>query len=164
MNPTHVVVHSSASAYGDAALIDEWHKARDYASIGYHYVILNGRRVSSTQYDGEIDGIVELGRNENVTGAHAYGMNREAIGICLIGRDGIYTRNQMASIFGLILGTTHRHYIPTVQVIGHLETPHEQAKSINDRKTCPDLDMQHIRATLDRMRAPFDREIMAWGG
>ena len=39
---TEIIVHCSATREGqdiDAATIDEWHKARGWSGIGYHYVI-----------------------------------------------------------------------------------------------------------------------------
>ena len=39
-----IIIHCSDSEFGDAALIDKWHKERGWTGIGYHYVILNGCR------------------------------------------------------------------------------------------------------------------------
>ena len=52
--------------------IRQWHKAKGWSDIGYHYVI---RR----------DGRVEKGRPESRVGAHVAGYNRDSIGICLVG-------------------------------------------------------------------------------
>ena len=38
-----IVIHQSDSAFGNAAVIDEWHRERGWSGIGYHWVILNGR-------------------------------------------------------------------------------------------------------------------------
>ncbi len=52
--------------------IREWHKARGWDDIGYHYVI---RR----------DGTVESGRPLESQGAHVLGHNHEAVGVCMVG-------------------------------------------------------------------------------
>lgn len=74
-NIKYIVIHCSATKEGkhyDAKDIDQWHKARGYKMIGYHYVIL-------------LDGTVQIGRPENMTGAHVTGYNRNSIGICYVG-------------------------------------------------------------------------------
>lgn len=71
----HIVIHYSAT-YPDqditAAVIDRWHKDRNWAGIGYHWFI---RR----------DGTLEQGRPENRQGAHVGGQNSRKIGICYAG-------------------------------------------------------------------------------
>lgn len=52
--------------------ITQWHKARRFRTIGYHYVI---RR----------DGMLEYGRDLNEQGAHVKGHNHYSIGICMVG-------------------------------------------------------------------------------
>jgi N-acetylmuramoyl-L-alanine amidase len=52
--------------------IDEWHRARGWNQIGYHYVV---RR----------DGTVEHGRSVKTVGAHVKGFNAKSIGVCLVG-------------------------------------------------------------------------------
>ncbi len=41
-----IIIHHSASDFGDAKLIDKWHKERGWKGIGYHFVVLNGKRRS----------------------------------------------------------------------------------------------------------------------
>lgn len=70
-----IIVHSSATrAELDVGRdeIHEWHKARGFVAIGYHFVI---RR----------DGSIEKGRDIACVGAHAKGNNRDSIGICMVG-------------------------------------------------------------------------------
>ena len=52
--------------------INDWHLARGWAGIGYHYVI---RR----------NGVVEDGRPIERQGAHVSGHNKDSVGICLVG-------------------------------------------------------------------------------
>ena len=42
MTPDRITIHCSDSEWGNADVIDEWHKKRGWDGIGYHYVILNG--------------------------------------------------------------------------------------------------------------------------
>lgn len=78
-----IIVHCSATAEGKdfkAADIDRWHKERGFGAkyggktyhIGYHYVI-------------DLNGLVETGRPEELTGAHCKGHNSLSIGVCYIG-------------------------------------------------------------------------------
>lgn len=90
MTPRAIVVHVSASRWGDAKAIDSWHKQRGWSGIGYHAVILNGFRAYGSEYDLVFDGKIEPGRPETQQGAHclAKGMNTVALGVCLIGNPG----------------------------------------------------------------------------
>jgi len=74
-NISHIVVHYSAT-YPDENVtrmtIDKWHKARGWDGIGYHYFY---RR----------DGTEEIGRPEDVQGAHVKNQNSNKIGLCFAG-------------------------------------------------------------------------------
>jgi hypothetical protein len=89
-NPTHIVVHLSASTWGTVADVRAWHKARGFSDIGYHLLITNGFLGSELEYDASVDGKVWTGRSERIEGAHcrAAGMNSKALGICCIGNPG----------------------------------------------------------------------------
>ena len=70
-----IIVHCSATKEGKSftvADIDRWHRAKGWKGCGYHYVIT-------------LDGKVEQGRPEQVTGAHCRERNSNSIGICYIG-------------------------------------------------------------------------------
>jgi len=103
-----VIIHCSASDFGNAALIDSWHRARGFAMIGYHYVILNGK-LSPHKFHSYFDGHIETGRpldddsdlELDEKGAHTWGYNH-AVGICLIGESGKFTNAQMGSLHFLI--------------------------------------------------------------
>lgn len=72
---TKIILHCSATREGQAFTakdIDLWHRRQGFQMIGYHYVIL-------------LDGTVEIGRPEELPGAHTYGHNANSIGICYIG-------------------------------------------------------------------------------
>lgn len=85
-----IVVHCSASQWGNAGVIDQWHRARGWSGIGYHGVILNGHAEASGVYRYALDGKIEPGRSFGTEGAHclAGGMNTVALGVCLIGAPG----------------------------------------------------------------------------
>lgn len=97
-----IIIHSSASAFGNSALIDSWHRNNGWDSVGYHYVILNGKLDAESEFDAQYDGHPESGRHDNVQGAHCKGENGDSIGICLIGMPFSYTNNQYKTLAGLI--------------------------------------------------------------
>jgi hypothetical protein len=88
--PYGVVLHCTASRFGDAREIAAWHRARGFDGIGYGRVVRNGVRRARDPYDVATDGLVERGRADTVVGAHcaAGGMNRATIGICCVGTPG----------------------------------------------------------------------------
>lgn len=74
-NILEIIVHCSATPEGKdytVAQIKEWHLARNFSDIGYHYVIYR-------------DGTIVKGRDESISGAHCTGHNTISIGICYIG-------------------------------------------------------------------------------
>jgi len=71
----YLVVHCSATGPQQdigVATIRLWHRAKGWSDVGYHFVI-------------RLDGRLETGRPETVTGAHVEGHNHHSIGICLVG-------------------------------------------------------------------------------
>ncbi len=134
-----IVVHCSDSTFGDSELIRKWHLERGFADVGYHFVILNGQRSTQTPYNPGQDGNVELGRPISVHGAHAYGHNRDSVGICLIGRDEFTLRQVMSA--KVLIGELQREYqVPIQEVIGHYE--------LTPLKTCPNIAMDGFRDFL----------------
>ncbi len=141
-----IVIHCSDSVFGDATLIDHWHKERGWKGIGYHYVILNGypdeasHRSKRPQFwrDGE----VQSGRSLEEVGAHVKGANTGSVGICLIGGEQ-FTGGQFASLKRLVEELKVR--FPGVTVVGHYEaqTPGDLPKS------CPNLDMDWVRRRVN---------------
>lgn len=70
-----IVVHCVATPEGrevSLAEITKWHKARGFATVGYHYII-------------HLDGKVEVGRPVEQVGAHVAGHNTGSIGISYVG-------------------------------------------------------------------------------
>ena len=125
MNPTHIIVHCSATqpnwmadktAVQQMKEIDKWHREdRGWRMIGYHAVISR-------------NGEVVQGREYSETGAHAKGWNNKAIGICLVGGFGSdaedralehYTPVQLAALYDLIKQLQVQSGIKNDNVIGH---------------------------------------------
>lgn len=127
-----LVIHCSATTEKmniGAAEINNWHQQRGFVCIGYHYVI---RR----------DGTIEIGRDENVVGAHVRGHNWESIGICMIGgvdaddlskAEANYTDEQWAELEKL-LRALRREY-PSAVIQGHRDFP-------DVLKACPSFDVK----------------------
>jgi len=101
----NVILHCSASSFGNAALIAKWHLERKWSGIGYHYVILNGW-IASGIYNSKFNGHIETGRpldndpfvKGKEVGAHVKGFNNNSAGICIIGQSGSFTDEQMNSV------------------------------------------------------------------
>tara|TARA_R110000787_G_scaffold193035_5_gene304591 strand:+ start:5918 stop:6271 length:354 start_codon:yes stop_codon:yes gene_type:complete len=109
----------------DVATVREWHTARGFDDIGYHYLIKR-------------NGQVEKGREDHVTGAHAKGYNSDSLGIALSGGKAKdngpefnFTRRQMKSLEALCERLTTEY--PITKVIGHNEV---------SSKTCPNFDVK----------------------
>lgn len=139
----HIVIHCSASANGDAtvdrARIDEWHKAKGWRGIGYHYVV-------------ELDGRLAVGRPEEAIGAHVAGQNASSIGICMVGTDR-FSRAQWETLKELVHELVLRY--PAAEVLGHRDfSPDQDGDGVIEPwewfKTCPGFDVRAwIAAAMD---------------
>lgn len=141
--PSAIVVHESASRWGDAASIRMWHRHRGWCDIGYHAVILNGRISSSSPYNVKLDGKIEPGRPENRHGSHceADHMNAVALGVCLVGypgRDGYPTKRQLDALVHYCAVKCRQYDIPVSRITQHSD--HEPNKPL-----CASLNMKKIR-------------------
>ena len=70
-----VILHCSATPEGKDVTVDtirEWHLARGFNDIGYHFVIYR-------------DGSIHQGRNIDTVGAHCTNQNSNSVGVCYIG-------------------------------------------------------------------------------
>lgn len=130
-----IAIHCSATpATHDigAAEIRQWHRARGWRDIGYHYVIKR-------------DGTVEKGRPDDMPGAHEPRINSRSIAVCLVGgspplgspehKKGLgennFTPHQWVALEKLVRELTNRH--EGARVIGHRDVP-------GVRKACPSFD------------------------
>ena len=114
----YLVVHCSATRPSmDVGVkeIRQWHKAKGWEDVGYHFVI---RR----------DGKVERGRPEDMVGAHVAGYNSNSIGVCLVGgvnekdftkAENNFTKEQLFSAFVKKLSAKY----PKATVLGHRDFP-----------------------------------------
>lgn len=126
-----IIIHCSATPEGrdvSAATIRQWHKAKNWNDIGYHYII-------------RLDGTVEQGRPVEQPGAHCTGHNQTTIGVCYIGgvaKDGktpkdTRTDAQKAALLELVKHLQTVHRIPSSNIFGHNEFAN---------KACPSFDVQ----------------------
>ena len=122
---TAIILHHSATKYGNAAIFDKWHRERNHwKGIGYDFVIGNGTRSG----DGEVE-VTYRWRQQKV-GAHCGGTagnwaNKEAVGICLVGNFNKRspTAKQMSSLKKLMRFLQKRYYVSDEMVYGHKYTP-----------------------------------------
>ncbi len=126
MRKINLIVIHCADTYASMDIgvkeIREWHLARGFNDIGYHYVI---RR----------DGTIESGRPLEKPGAHAAGYNSYSVGICYAGgkgKDGRpednRTPEQKQAMHDLV--TSLKQQFPQAEVTGHRDLP-------GVRKACP---------------------------
>lgn len=101
-----IIIHHSDSSDVSADTIRQWHKARGWEDIGYHFII-------------RTSGSIETGRPIEKAGAHAKGRNIHSIGICLTGYDS-FTPKQSVSLENLI-----RYLIKKYPILS-LERHHER--------------------------------------
>lgn len=146
----YLVVHCAATPPSRDIGVSEirvMHKQRNFADIGYHYVI---RR----------DGRVEKGRPDNVAGAHVSGFNSISLGVCLVGGvdakgkpEDNYTPAQFAALEQLLV--TLKGSYPSAQILGHRDlSPDKNGDgkiSPNEwLKACPCFDVRRWWANRGR--------------
>lgn len=152
-----IVIHHSASAFGTAVMIDDWHRHRTppFRAIGYHAVIENGFPTKNHFETGErwklLNGMISSGRaidaddviEENEVGAHALGFNKDSLGVCLIGNRE-FTKQAIISLVKLIRLWVVNFKIDVSEaaigetIVGHGELPGASTE-------CPCLDMTIVR-------------------
>ena len=129
-NINEIIVHCSATAEGKdftTAQIKQWHLARGFSDIGYHWVIYR-------------DGSIHPGRDESKIGAHCSGHNSYSIGVCYIGgcaSDGrtpkdTRTEAQKASLLKLLKELKLRY--PKATIHGHREYANKACPSFDAKK------------------------------
>lgn len=149
-----IVVHHSASEFGCANLINDWHVERGFRMIGYHFVIMNGYPNSEDFKNNRkwsvLDGNVEIGRRldqdaefeKDEVGAHVGGMNTGSIGVCLIhNTNQEYSMKQLFKLNSLIYYLKNIYNISIDNVVGHYELDKK-------KPNCPSIDMVELRNKL----------------
>lgn len=146
-NVTKIIIHQSASEFGDKTDIDLWHKQRGFKRIhngvlyhiGYHFVILNGS-IDKGEFDSELDGFIETGRPMDCSGAHTIGENERSIGICCIG-NGLnpFTNAQLNSLESLLRGLLVQFpHLTKDDIYGHNAFANKLCPGINVAKFVAD--------------------------
>tara|TARA_R110002167_G_scaffold271300_3_gene477851 strand:- start:1292 stop:1702 length:411 start_codon:yes stop_codon:yes gene_type:complete len=117
-----LVVHCSDSPQGrgdTAKTINRWHLEKSWDGIGYHSVILE-------------DGTIENGRPIYWKGSHVGALNSESLGVCLIGKGGDATQEQLLSLHEQLMRWLT--LFPDAEICGHTD--------LDPRKTCPGFDVK----------------------
>ncbi len=132
-----IIIHCSATKEGQnykARDIDFWHRQRGYAKIGYHYVI-------------DLDGTVEIGREESEVGAHTKGYNSNSIGICYIGGLNIEgkakdtrTKEQKEALWDLLRQLLNKY--PDATIHGHNEFAKKDCPCFNVQKEFKNINLK----------------------
>jgi hypothetical protein len=135
-----IILHCSDSSWGDASIIDSWHKEKGWDGIGYNFVLLNGFRAPG-RYNKEDDGLIEVGRPIGTIGAHCKGQNHDSIGVCLIGKQ-LFSANQLYVAIPTIMKMVNPD--GKLDLLGHYE--------FNSGKRCPNIDMNTLKSFLENRR------------
>lgn len=135
-----IIIHCSASEHGDVEVIDSWHRARGWREIGYHYVILNGKRSYEGPFNRGDDGLIERGRDLEEVGAHCKGHNTDSMGVCLIG-DHHFTINQIRELVRFV-----RLFSESLDL--NLERDIYCHSEFNQGKTCPNIKPEDLERLL----------------
>lgn len=138
-----IAIHCSASSPISPNIgvkeIDQMHKERGFACVGYHFVIKR-------------DGTIERGRPINTVGAHVEGYNSVSLGICMVGGlddrgapTNNFTTAQFESLKSLLLQLHHSYPAATIQ--GHRDfSPDKNHDGKIDKqdwlKSCPCFDVK----------------------
>lgn len=132
-----LIVHCSDSEFGDAETLRRWHiDGNKWDDIGYHFVVLNGRRKARGEFREEDDGLIETGRPLDTLGAHCRGRNKTSVGVCLIGKRHFTAKQLLAAIPDILsrVGSARK-----ITIKGHYE--------YDKGKTCPNIDMELLRGS-----------------
>lgn len=130
-----IIIHCSASDFGNAQRIREWHLERGWSDIGYHYVINNGKVFKDDKINQRVqDGFIEKGREDSTVGAHTQGQNSNSIGICLVGNKD-FTKEQFCSLNTLLDSLLKAYNLTKNDVYGHYNF---------SSKTCPNFNVQEF--------------------
>ena len=118
-----IIIHHSATSYGNVVIIDKWHRDNGWDGVGYDFVIGNG----TSSRDGQIE--VTYRWRRQLVGAHTktpnnWG-NEDTIGICLIGdfTKSRHSWKQFDSLTKLVRFLQQHYRIPTSRIYGHKNCP-----------------------------------------
>ena len=142
-----IFIHHSASDFGDAELIESWHKEQGWQGIGYHFIILNGY-LTSNNFKKRIQqldfiGTIQKGRDITTAGSHVKNHNANSIGICLIHDKLQYEERQLEVYRDLTAGLAKMFNVDPKNILGHYEV--DKGKPL-----CPSLDMNEERKIIEK--------------
>lgn len=155
MKPEYIIIHDSASSFGDFTTINSWHKERGFEwrnpengltiNCGYHWLIYGPRLQSGLEDQDIYNGLIVPGRPDHIKGAHcrAQGMNHKSIGVCFIA-DGEPTEKQKYAGKILVYALCMRHKIAFENVLGHRE--------VETNRKDPRLNIEAFRKSLENRR------------
>jgi N-acetylmuramoyl-L-alanine amidase len=111
--------------------LDRKHRKAGWNGCGYHFVIPR-------------DGVTEVGRHVDTSGAHVRGFDKYSIGICMVGNVE-FTLPQWSALTSLVRSLSVAY--PNARVMGHRDCPRTDT-------TCPTFD---VNAWWDNVKLPrFD--------
>lgn len=120
-----VFIHCSASdnpEHDDVSVIKEWHLARKFFDVGYHFFITK-------------DGTLQDGRDLSEIPAAQQGNNSKTIAICLAGLDKSKFTNAQFNTLYTLCRKIHLAYEGKITFHGHCEV---------SAKTCPVFDYKRV--------------------
>jgi N-acetylmuramoyl-L-alanine amidase len=156
-NVKYLFFHTAAADLDDvdAVRIDEWHRAKGWSGIGYHYVIIDDR------HSAKKDGFIERGRSEAKVGAHVLGANEMSLGVCCVGHGDRkdFTQAQKQSLTELLAELGAKYDVPVTNMLGHWEVNKlvDQgvlAGEFRTSKSCPGT-----KVSVDEIRNAVDARI-----
>jgi len=120
-----IIIHCSDSDYDyhdDISVINEWHLARGFKKVGYHFYIRK-------------DGKIQIGRALWEKGAHCEDENGDSIGICLGGKYK-FTEIQFKNLKTLLYDLMKEYDLYTTDIYPHCY--------FDKNKTCPNFDVHNF--------------------
>ena len=118
----YIIIHHSATDYGNALVFDKAHINRGWDGLGYDFVIDNG---TESKKNGQIEVSPRWIKQKNGAHCKASNMNEKGIGVCLVGD---YTTSyvsdaQLDSLVFLVNKLRLYYGIPVSNIIGHGQVP-----------------------------------------
>ena len=151
-----IIIHCTATPEGREVSLEElynWHKARNFIDIGYHFVV-------------HIDGTIESARPLHMIGAHCEGHNAHSIGISYVGgtrsddpqkpKD-TRTEAQRAQIWNLVFYLLR--YFPSATIHGHNEYAAKACPCFNVKQEWNDLQYGRKRGGYAEVGSSSSRSI-----
>lgn len=132
-----IIVHCSDTKITqsfDISDIRRWHtdpkpKGNGWSDVGYHYYI-------------KLNGVIQKGRDLDVTGAHVRGRNRKTVGICFEGGKDQYGEMWSGPNPSQVL--SFRTLKASIDLIVGKELPIAGHRKYDSRKSCPNFNVKNL--------------------